>query len=97
MWPMMASRPPGAHSSSRENSAASPMQPYLITSPRPSRQYSGVRVVKTSGSHKTRLGCQKAPTRFLPWGRSTATLPPTEESTWASSVVGICTNRTPRR
>ena len=24
-------------------------------------------------------------------------LPPTEESTWASSVVGTCTKRTPRR
>ena len=47
------------------------------------------RVFRHSGSISTSLGCQKAPARFLPARRSTATLPPTEESTWASRVVGI--------
>ena len=55
------------------------------------------RVSSASGSMRTRRGCQKAPARFLPWSKSTATLPPTEESTWASRVVGICTKSTPRR
>src|SRR3546814_8661189 len=41
-------------------------------------------------------GGWKAPTRFLPCGRSTAVLPPTEESTIASSVVGGCTQSMPR-
>ena len=39
----------------------------------------------------------KQPARFLPQSRSMAVLPPTEESTAASSVVGICTQRMPRR
>lgn len=44
----------------------------------------------------TAQGCQKAPTRFLPWGRSTAVLPPTEESTIASNEVGTWSTLTPR-
>ena len=38
--------------------------------------------------HSTRLGWQNAPARFFPAGRSMAVLPPTEESTAASRVVG---------
>ena len=34
---------------------------------------------------------------FLPPGRSTPVLPPIAASTWASRVVGIWTNSTPRR
>ena len=34
---------------------------------------------------------------FLPPGRSTPVLPPIAASTWASRVVGICTNSMPRR
>ena len=48
-------------------------------------------------SASTRRGWWKAPTRFLPWGELIPVLPPTELSTWASSVVGICTKPTPRR
>ena len=48
-------------------------------------------------SASTRLGWWKAPTRFLPCGVLMPVLPPTEESTCASSVVGTCTKRTPRR
>ena len=42
-------------------------------------------------SASTYAGCLKVPTRFLPWGRSTAVLPPTELSTMARSEVGTCT------
>ena len=45
---------------------------------------------------QTAAGWWKAPIRFLPAGWSIATLPPTLESTCASSVVGHCTNGTPR-
>ena len=50
----------------------------------------------TSTSISTPRGCQNAPTMFLPPGRLMPTLPPTELSTCASSVVGTCTNRSPR-
>ena len=43
-----------------------------------------------------KLGWWKAPTRFLPWGALMPVLPPTEESTWARRLVGICTKRMPR-
>ena len=48
-------------------------------------------------SASTSRGWWKAPTRFLPWRELIPVLPPTELSTWASSVVGICTKPTPRR
>ena len=41
-------------------------------------------------------GCVKVPTRFLPAERFTPVLPPTEESTMASSDVGACTTVMPR-
>ena len=47
-------------------------------------------------SASTRRGWWKAPIRFLPRGVLMPVLPPTEESTCASSVVGICTKSTPR-
>ena len=47
-------------------------------------------------STTTSRGWWKAPIRFLPAGVSTAVLPPTAESTIASSVVGTCTRSTPR-
>ena len=80
-------RPPQAASLSKK--ARSWMQPYLMTSAMPSEKVRSVRVVSTSGSMNTPRGCQKAPARFLPACRSMATLPPTEESTWARRVVGI--------
>ena len=45
----------------------------------------------------TRIGWWKAPIRFLPWRELMPVLPPTEESTCASSVVGTCTKSRPRR
>ena len=81
----------------KSKKALSKMQPYLITSAMPSAKVASGRVSRVSGSMSTSLGCQKAPARFLPWSRSMATLPPTEESTWERRVVGICTKSTPRR
>ena len=43
------------------------------------------------GIRDTALGWWNAPMRFLPPGWLTPVLPPTEESTCASSVVGTCT------
>ena len=45
----------------------------------------------TSVSQMTPLGCQNAPTRFLPSGRLTPVLPPMAASTWASRVVATFT------
>ena len=87
---------PARDDSSQEKSSASHMMPYFTTSPMPSLTNSSGRVLRQSRSHTTSLGCQKAPTRFLPSGRSTAVLPPTLESTMASSDVATCTRLQPR-
>ncbi|MNK79422.1 hypothetical protein D3C87_990890 [compost metagenome] len=76
--------------------SGSPMAPYLITSARPARSSRGGRVRSAAVSAITARGGWNAPTRFLPSGMSTAVLPPTEESTIASSEVGSCTQSTPR-
>ena len=47
-------------------------------------------------SATTATGWWKAPTRFLPAGRSTPVLPPTAASTMPSTVVGRLTSGTPR-
>ena len=72
------------------------MAPYLITSARPARSSRAGSVASASVSANTARGGWKAPTRFLPCGISTAVLPPTDESTIDSSVVGTCTQSTPR-
>ena len=77
--------------------SSSQMQPYFTTSAIPSMNTGRGRVSSVSGSMSTSLGWQNTPARFLPAFRSMAVLPPTEESTWASSVVGIWTKGTPRR
>ena len=82
--------------SSSSNSSGSAITACLTTSPQPSANCSGVRVARHPTSAITTLGCQKAPARFLPAARSIAVLPPTEESTMASRLVGICTNLQPR-
>ena len=63
----------------------------------PSAKVTAGSVWNVSVSHTTRDGCQKAPIRFLPAGILMAVLPPTEESTAARKVVGICMNRMPRK
>src|SRR3546814_11184022 len=70
--------------------------PYLITSAKPARSSRAGSVASAAVSAITATGGWKAPTRFLPCGRSTAVLPPTEESTIASSVDGSCTQSMPR-
>ena len=67
----------------------SAMRPCLTVSATPSAKVSGGRVRKVSVSQRTSFGWWKAPTRFFPASRSTAVLPPTEESEAARKVVGI--------
>ena len=66
---------------------ASPRKAYLAISPRPQAHSRGGSDDSVSVSQSTALGCQKAPTRFLPSGRFTPVLPPMAASTWASSEV----------
>src|SRR3546814_5129120 len=54
------------------------------------------RVSREEGSIRTNAGWWKAPTRFLPAPVLIAVFPPTELSTCASKVVGICTKWHPR-
>ena len=75
---------------------ASTIAPYFTTSASPARSSRSGRVASVAVSATTARGGWNAPTRFLPAGRSTAVLPPTEESTIASSVVGTCTQSMPR-
>ena len=82
--------------SSQSRNGASVMAPYFTTSARPARNSRAGRVASAAVSASTVRGGWKAPTRFLPWGRSTAVLPPTDESTMASRVVGSCTQSMPR-
>ena len=67
--------------------------------PRPSRSAARASgsVASSAGSMTVRTGQWKAPTRFLPSGRSIAVLPPIAASTWPTSVVGTATQSTPRR
>ncbi len=85
-----------AWSSRKLKKSASRITPYLTTSARPARYSRSGSVSSTEVSTSTPAGCQKAPTMFLPPARFTPTLPPTELSTCASSVVGTCTKVSPR-
>ena len=64
----------------KSKKSRSKMQPYFSTSAMPSEKVRWGRVSRQSGSMSTPRGCQKAPARFFPAFKSTATLPPTEES-----------------
>src|SRR5688572_6495897 len=70
--------------------------PYLITSAYPAPISRAGSVVSVSRSASTRLGWWNAPTRFLPAALLIAVLPPTLESTCASSVVGSWMKPQPR-
>ena len=61
---------------------------YLASSPWPERSSRGGSVARASRSQSTALGCQYAPTRFLPSGRFTPVLPPTAASTMAEQRGG---------
>ena len=67
-----------------------------MTSASPARSSRGGSVASVSVSASTARGWWNAPIMFLPRGWLTPVLPPTEESTCASSVVGTCTKSTPR-
>ena len=77
------------------NSFLSAIMPYLIISAHPSENVEALSVFNILQSHITRFGCQNAPARFLPELRFTAVLPPTDESTMASRVVGTCIKQIP--
>ena len=82
--------------SSRANSASSPRAAILTASPRAARRWRGGSVASRPTSSTMARGWWKAPTRFLPSGRSMAVLPPIEESIWPTRVVGTWMNGTPR-
>src|SRR5690606_25716294 len=92
-WPARTSGPFTSHHSKKPRS---PSTPYLITSAYPAPISRGGSVASVSRSASTRLGWWNAPTRFLPAAALIAVLPPTLESTCASSVVGSCTKPQPR-
>ena len=76
---------------------ASAIRADLMISPRPeirSRRSSPRRMF---GSMTTRSGCATTPIRFLPRVWLRPVLPPIDESTAASSVVGTEMKRTPRK
>ena len=74
-----------------------PIIPYLITSAIPDTNSFFGRVLCYEVSIIMTSGCLKLPIKFLPSEWLIPDLPPTEESTWASRVVGICIKLTPLR
>ena len=70
------------------NSSSFQIAAVLTTSAIPLMNSLSGKVDKKVKSTKTYCGCQKLPMKFLPNGVSTAVLPPIEESTIASKVVG---------
>ena len=85
-----------AFASSQAKKSASQISACFTTSARPARSSRGGSVTSVAVSASTASGWWKAPIRFLPPGWLTPVLPPTEESTCASSVVGTCRKPTPR-
>ena len=76
-------------SSRSAKSSASRVAAILMASASPAWSCRGLRVRRVSGSMSTFLGWKKEPTTFFtPW-KFTAVLPPMEESTWESRVVGM--------
>ncbi len=63
----------------------------MAISPRPDDHSRAGSELRAWMSQITADGCQKAPTRFLPWGRFTPVFPPMAASTWASRVVATVT------
>ena len=71
--------------------------PCLTHSHQPATNSRAGKVVNVPVSITTATGWWKLPTRFFPAGRFTPVLPPTDESIWASKVVGIWIKETPRK
>ena len=82
-------------SSRKLKNPLSQMMPYLITSARPAESCLLSSVLSVSVSITTDFGWWKAPIMFFPSGWLTPVFPPTEESTWASSVVAHWMKSTP--
>ena len=72
------------------------MKPHLTTSAMPETNSLRGTDSRVAVSMNTAAGSWKLPTRFLPASVLMPVLPPTAASTIASSVVGMCTTRTPR-
>ena len=81
--------------SQKKNSSESITDDFAI-SPQPHAHSREGNVESALVEAHTYAGCVKVPTRFLPAERFTPVLPPTEESTMASSDVGACTTVMPR-
>ena len=85
-----------AFASSHAKKSASAITPYLTTSASPPANSRSGSEFSTSGSISTPAGWWKAPARFLPRGRFTPVLPPTDESAIASRLVGTWIRAIPR-
>ena len=75
----------------------SPIAPYFITSASPEVNCFFDKVCKKIVSMRIASGCLKLPIKFLPLLWLIPDLPPIDESTCASRVVGICIRLTPLR
>jgi hypothetical protein len=82
--------------SSQAKNPASWISPYLMISAAPARSSRNGNVRRVSVSMSTARGWWKAPIMFLPSGWLTPVLPPTDESTWESRVVGTWMKSMPR-
>ncbi len=90
-----AASAPAASTSQKKKSSESMTADFAISA-QPQAHSRSSSVASVAVSAHTYAGCLNAPTRFLPAARLTPVLPPTEESTIDSSVVGTCTTGTPR-
>ena len=78
------------------NSSGSASKLAFTDSARPLMYWRRGRVARVLGSTMTSLGCQKEPTMFFVSPRSTAVLPPMEESIIERVVVGQLMKSMPR-
>ena len=78
------------------NSSGSASRLAFTDSARPLMYWRRGRVARVLGSTMTSLGCQKEPTMFFVSPRSTAVLPPMEESIIERVVVGQLMKSMPR-
>ena len=83
-------------SNSSDNRSSPVKKWYFAISPLPQRCSRAGSVSSMAVSHTTPVGCQKAPTKFLPAARLTPVLPPMAASIMPTNVVETCTTRMPR-
>ena len=83
--------------SKRINSSTFPMTPHLREPRKVPRETRGQAAFSALWDRSAQCaGGERYPPIFFPATRFTAVFPPMEASTWASTVVGICTNSIPR-